>query len=118
MHYLSRCMSNCESTYHQLFFSAEVGIRLKGKSSRWFGYLQSLPKDIVDLPVFWTYDASSRDGREGIDWLRGTEVERQLQRTSETSLENIVGPITEFPEKRRFNGLNRPITTTSLPTRA
>ncbi|KAF9463590.1 hypothetical protein BDZ94DRAFT_1297791 [Collybia nuda] len=64
---------------------------LKGESSRWFGYLQSLPHNIVDLPIFWTHTtlAHSGDGQEGTMWLRGTEVLRHLQRTPENSIEAV-----------------------------
>jgi len=26
---------------------------LRGQDSRWFGYLQSLPREIVDIAIFW-----------------------------------------------------------------
>ncbi|KAG7448678.1 SET domain-containing protein [Guyanagaster necrorhizus] len=54
---------------------------VKGESSRWHGYLQSLPTQIVDIPILWqTEDHSmdSTDRRDALRWLKGTEVERDL----------------------------------------
>lgn len=58
---------------------------LKGSASRWCGYLQSLPEELVDLPVFWTLAEgnSLADRREGAKWLRGTEAERAIKRVSD-----------------------------------
>lgn len=67
--------------------------RLAGESSRWFGYLQSLPVGIVDLPIFWNSespDYRSNDGYEAIKWLKGTQVERYMKRQSENSLKALV----------------------------
>lgn len=58
--------------------------RLLGEESEWFGYLESLPRDLVDLALFWGSDATNmrshdlRDGKEAMLWLRGTEVEKEL----------------------------------------
>ncbi|KAF5389179.1 hypothetical protein D9757_003496 [Collybiopsis confluens] len=45
-----------------------------GPKSKWYGYLQSLPT-IVDLAIFWHLDD---DGREALQWLKGSEVEQLL----------------------------------------
>jgi hypothetical protein len=68
--------------------------RLKGESSRWFGYLQSLPENIVDLPMFWSLEDVGEqhlhDGSEGLAWLRGTEIEKQMIRQVGNTLEALV----------------------------
>ncbi|KAF8806667.1 SET domain-containing protein [Phlegmacium glaucopus] len=54
---------------------------LKGNQSKWHGYLQSLPTEIIDLPLFWdqsTNQDDAKDGLEALRWLRGTSVERIL----------------------------------------
>ncbi|EPQ56414.1 hypothetical protein GLOTRDRAFT_138148 [Gloeophyllum trabeum ATCC 11539] len=61
------------------------------ESSKWYGYLQSLPAATVDLALFWgteqsrlLFDAAAiADGIEASAWLQGTEVEKEL-RNSET----------------------------------
>ncbi|KAK0482183.1 SET domain-containing protein [Armillaria novae-zelandiae] len=53
----------------------------KGPSSRWHGYLQSLPTRIVDIPILWQtedYFIDSADRKNALRWLRGTEVEKDL----------------------------------------
>ncbi|KAK2463049.1 hypothetical protein APHAL10511_004704 [Amanita phalloides] len=71
----------------QLALSLAVYIEiLKGKFSRWSGYLQSVPRDIVDIPVFWNSGTGAgemschrqKDGTEALHWLRGTEVAKIL----------------------------------------
>ncbi|KIY68528.1 SET domain-containing protein [Cylindrobasidium torrendii FP15055 ss-10] len=44
----------------------------KGSESRWHGYLQSLPKNQVDLPVFWSNDL------DAMRFLNGTEIQKRL----------------------------------------
>ncbi|KAF8624488.1 hypothetical protein AX17_007117 [Amanita inopinata Kibby_2008] len=64
---------------------------LKDKSSRWFGYLQSFDKNVVDIPLFWQCEigvgepSKSRtdDGLEALQWLRGTEAEKILRDPTE-----------------------------------
>ncbi|KAJ3576494.1 hypothetical protein NP233_g392 [Leucocoprinus birnbaumii] len=75
---------------------------LRGGSSRWYGYLRSLPSS-VDLPVFWAYDQPSAHGRGGgsgivgaltgnydhddpMLWLHGTEVLRRLNERNRKGL--------------------------------
>lgn len=76
-----------------------VSNRLRGERSQWFGYLQSLPQNIIDLPVFWGVDhidwfttdtesAISRclldDAKEATAWATGTEIDKELRRSAET----------------------------------
>jgi hypothetical protein len=58
-----------------------------GADSRWYGYLQSLPRDTVLLPLFWGMEELAReDGSTAKEWLRGTEAERDLQRKDQEGL--------------------------------
>ncbi|KAI0697097.1 hypothetical protein C8T65DRAFT_813958 [Cerioporus squamosus] len=55
---------------------------LNGAQSRWFGYLQSLPSNVVPIARLWGHPAAfpdEADAREACSWIRGTEVERELQ---------------------------------------
>ncbi|KAJ4482192.1 hypothetical protein J3R30DRAFT_2137620 [Lentinula aciculospora] len=61
----------------------------RGTGSRWHGYLQSLPHNIINLPVFWGLEVEGRtleDGKEALKWLRGTEVEKLLVGSDGTPL--------------------------------
>ncbi|RDB25405.1 Ribosomal lysine N-methyltransferase 3 [Hypsizygus marmoreus] len=75
---------------------------LNARSSRWFGYLQSLPSHTVDLPLFWGHgssmDDTSHDRDAALKWLKGTEVERCLQRQPGLSLEAINSYYTDVAE--------------------
>ncbi|KAJ3747324.1 hypothetical protein DFH05DRAFT_799461 [Lentinula detonsa] len=66
----------------QLALSLALLIEIqRGTSSRWYGYLQSLPETMVDLPVFWDLEIGGRtleDGMEALKWLKGTEVQKLL----------------------------------------
>lgn len=67
-----------------------------GKESSFWGYLQSLPRSIGGLPIFWPEDGDARK------WLRGTEAGRELAKKDElcmgyvsrflTRLEHLSGP--------------------------
>ncbi|KAI5995674.1 hypothetical protein EDD15DRAFT_2164752 [Pisolithus albus] len=86
---------------------ALYGELLRGPKSRWYGYLQSLPRETVDIAVFWgdpvanstlnkdfgdashaTCNVSEggacasckqlRDGRNAMAWLQVTEAVREL----------------------------------------
>ncbi|KAG6333543.1 hypothetical protein ID866_5554 [Astraeus odoratus] len=87
---------------------ALYGELLRGSHSRWFGYLQSLPHETVDIAVFWgnpdvgqtignDYERASRvgsysgrgiscypcarirDGQTARAWLEATEAEKELR---------------------------------------
>ncbi|KAJ3851944.1 hypothetical protein EV368DRAFT_83037 [Lentinula lateritia] len=61
----------------------------RGTSSRWYGYLQSLPDTVVSLPVFWglEFEAGTlEDGKDALRWLKGTEVEKLLVGSDGTPL--------------------------------
>jgi hypothetical protein len=80
---------------------AEILSSLRGKTSRWFGYLQSLHHNVGDIPVFWhlgleTGESGHRrlaDGNEALGWLRGTEAERILKKRSENNRDLIVSGV-------------------------
>ncbi|KAF4621125.1 hypothetical protein D9613_000996 [Agrocybe pediades] len=56
---------------------------LRGESSRWYGYIRSLPNKPADLPLFWAINAcGSLDGLEALSWLRGTEADKILRAPS------------------------------------
>ncbi|WVQ70004.1 uncharacterized protein L199_008228 [Kwoniella botswanensis] len=58
-----------------------------GQSSPFYGYLQSLPRDIIGLPIFWDVSEVCReDGKEAKKWLRGTGAERELRVREEQGL--------------------------------
>ncbi|EIW69440.1 hypothetical protein TREMEDRAFT_62307 [Tremella mesenterica DSM 1558] len=55
--------------------------------SPFFGYLQSLPRELILLPVFWSVKRiAGEDGRLGLLWLKGTEAERDMARRSSIGL--------------------------------
>ena len=92
----SRCTLKCEHEDRQLarpHRPQATPNRLIGESSRWFGYLQSLPAGIVDLPMFWNCEIPNdrfEDGAKAFRWLRGTEVERNMKRQPGYSLKTLV----------------------------
>ncbi|KAF8582760.1 SET domain-containing protein [Ramaria rubella] len=57
-----------------LAFMLEVSV---GPSSPWHGYISSLPKDAIDIAMFWGINGD-RDGIEARKWLQGTEAEKIL----------------------------------------
>ncbi|KAL5536933.1 hypothetical protein ACEPAF_756 [Sanghuangporus sanghuang] len=57
---------------------ALYGELLKGSSSPWFGYLESLPKRVA-LPLFW--DEISEDEKLALSWIKGTMVEVEMSKS-------------------------------------
>ncbi|WVQ98792.1 hypothetical protein IAU59_005923 [Kwoniella sp. CBS 9459] len=58
-----------------------------GAESPFYGYLQSLPREIIGLPLLWDIqEIGGVDGKLGKEWLKGTEVERELERRAEQGL--------------------------------
>ncbi|PBK94934.1 SET domain-containing protein [Armillaria gallica] len=66
----------------QLSLALALYIELaKGASSRWHGYLQSLPTQIVDIPILWQTEdhfMDPTDRKGALRWLRGSEAEKDL----------------------------------------
>lgn len=97
----------------QLALSAALYTELlPGPESRWYGYLQSLP-DTIDLPICWEawmngkthppewFASDCEDIRDALNWLRGTEVERNLTGR---------GHGVTFPELHKyFQGVVKPL---------
>lgn len=54
-------------------------IRL-GEEGRYWGYVQSLPREFGGLPIFW--DEEGEPGR----WLRGTDADRELSKRKEAGM--------------------------------
>lgn len=55
--------------------------RAQCEASRWYGYLQSLPRETVPIALLWGHrDALGLDpdGEDAREWIAGTEVERTL----------------------------------------
>ncbi|WWC61066.1 uncharacterized protein I303_103644 [Kwoniella dejecticola CBS 10117] len=51
-----------------------------GEESPFYGYLQSLPRETIPLPVFWNVpEIGGEDGKSARRWLEGTEAERELR---------------------------------------
>jgi hypothetical protein len=51
------------------------------RESPFWGYLQSLPRETVLVPLVWEIpEIGGEDGRLGLEWLRGTEAEKDMQR--------------------------------------
>lgn len=52
-----------------------------GTSSRWHGYLQSLPRVCVPIASLWDIEELfGEDGEAACEWLKHTEVTRNLKR--------------------------------------
>jgi hypothetical protein len=98
--------------------------RLQGKDSHWFGYLQSLPKELVDLALFWGIgdgmtdtpsdvsevdNQSAAGGRfldeqQAMTWITGTELEKEMRGSAETGQTLLVSQdaITRYTTPRQF----------------
>jgi SET domain-containing protein 6 len=49
---------------------------LRGTTSRWWGYLQSLPQKL-SLPLLWTKNDAD-DTRQALYWASGTQIQREM----------------------------------------
>ncbi|KAG5727927.1 Ribosomal N-lysine methyltransferase 3 [Termitomyces sp. T112] len=95
---------------------------LNGETSRWFGYIQSLPRKPIPIPLFWAQDFlnvnHTNDGKKGLQWLEDTEIGRRLTSDSSVKLEDIDGYFNTVAEPlllRYFNNRTYvPATTISL----
>ncbi|KIR24722.1 hypothetical protein I309_06449 [Cryptococcus deuterogattii LA55] len=57
--------------------------------SKFYGYLQSLPRDMgAGLPLFWGIGKGTEveDGERGLQWLKGTEAEKELRKSEKEGL--------------------------------
>ena len=65
-----------------------------GEGSEFWGYLQSLPRETILLPVFWTIeDLSGDDGRLARELIVGTEAERDIFRKDSEGLGIVRNPL-------------------------
>lgn len=51
-----------------------------GTDSPFWGYIQSLPRETVPLPMLWPLHPPGSDGARALPWLSGTEGERDMAR--------------------------------------
>lgn len=62
-----------------------------GGDSRWYPWLQVLPRETVRVPTLWEHgELGGEDGRRGLDWLEGTEAARELAKKDADGL-SLVG---------------------------
>ena len=76
--------------------------RAKGASSRWHGYLQSLPTQIVDIPILWQIEdhlMDYTDRKHALEWLKGTEAEKDLLARAH----GLTRLVCEVPSSCRFD---------------
>lgn len=70
-----------------------------GERSRWYGYLQSLPRDTVMIPLFWgesslaASEEERLDGEKALVWLKSTEVARDLDHKAKDGLNLVRMPL-------------------------
>ncbi|KAK4689762.1 hypothetical protein P7C73_g359, partial [Tremellales sp. Uapishka_1] len=74
------------TTSHSVLYLALVLLHemRMGDQSTFYGYLQSLPRETIMLPVLW--ELAAEDGRAGREWLKGTEAERVLRQKDSEGL--------------------------------
>jgi hypothetical protein len=64
-----------------------------GEVSEWYGWLQMIPRDTVLVPSLWGEESvGGRDGRRALEWLAGTEAQKQLERKDREGL-SFVRPV-------------------------
>lgn len=57
-----------------------------GEEGEFWGYVQSLPREVEGLPIFWDRDSEARR------WLRGTEAERELDKKDKEHMGLVCNP--------------------------
>lgn len=58
-----------------------------GSESRWFGWLQFVPRDVIRVRTLWAnLDIGGEDGRRGLEWLEGTEAGLELRKKDQEGL--------------------------------
>ena len=70
-------------------------IRL-GEIGRCWGYVQSLPRSVGGLPIFWDEEGDARR------WLRGTDAERELNKRKKSGM-GFVRSISRSSTRRRVD---------------
>lgn len=61
------------------------------RASEWYGWLQALPRDTIEIPTLWADpDLGGDDGQRGLEWLAGTEAEREIDNKNRDGL-SLVG---------------------------
>lgn len=65
-----------EARFHLVNF---LVYSLLGAKSKWHGYIQSLPDDIVDIIVLWPRLAYDLDVAIALNMMKGTELERECE---------------------------------------
>jgi hypothetical protein len=71
-------------------------IRL-GSASRYYGYLQSLPREHVPIVALWASKILfGEDGLEGSKMLAGTEIERETKRLVKEERSNVSSPAVSY----------------------
>ncbi|KAA1468756.1 SET domain-containing protein [Dentipellis sp. KUC8613] len=92
---------------------------LRGRESRWFGYLQSLPRedDGVGIALFWgsdlvsgENDLATADGREARRWLVRTQASTHLRSETGASITDQVRDWYHDVAKPRLAALGLPTT--------
>jgi len=78
-------------TAHLALALALYGEILRGQDSRWFGYLQSLPRETVDIAIFWGVE-------DVIDFSSCAFSSRGRIAPSQTAVVSVGGNVgTRFP---------------------
>lgn len=68
-----------------------------GRDSRWYGWLQVLPRDTVVVPVLWGVgEISGRDGEQALKWAKGSGFGKEIKRQEESDGLSLV----RFPPSR------------------
>jgi hypothetical protein len=60
-----------------------------GRESRWYGWLQFVPRDVVRIPALWADEdigGKGDDGQRGLEWLKGTEALAELEKKDQEGL--------------------------------
>lgn len=81
----------CGHAAHLALAFALYGEILRGQDSKWFGYLQSLPRETVDMAIFWGV-------KDVIDFRSWETVPSQSAIGDDASNVGAACPNSEFPE--------------------
>jgi len=98
--------------------------RLRGPESPWYGYLQCLPEELVNIAVFWGMNGN-QDGIQARAWIQGTEVEKLLVGSDGCSILvrntrhphlNVVEPLLQDRVNAYFEQTAKPILLSQSPS--